>query len=45
MDTLNDLPLRQLDPEIQAVLDSELERQQQHAGNDCLGKLRSASGA
>ena len=28
MDTLNDLPLRQLDPEIQAVLDSELERQQ-----------------
>ena len=29
MDTLNDLPLRQLDPEIQAVLDSELERQQQ----------------
>ena len=28
MDTLNDLPLRQLDPEIQAVLDQELERQQ-----------------
>ena len=28
MDTLNDLPLRQLDPEIQAVLDRELERQQ-----------------
>ena len=28
MDTLNDLPLRQLDPEIQAVLDNELERQQ-----------------